>query len=122
MELLPESLLNIVYDGEVSNDNTGPSAADNAEAIPHTSNGDNCLQLMSSEMVIPTDTAVNYSEAQSSQYSQMKNIATPNLEVLKNSHHLKNELVCHLKALQRSAGQKSNITSSHNYVRNNLYC
>ena len=27
MEPLPESLLNIVYDGEVSNDNTGPSAA-----------------------------------------------------------------------------------------------
>ena len=86
MEPLPESLLNIVYDGEVSNDNTGPSAADNAEAIPHTSNADNCLQLTSSEMVIPTVTAgVIYSEAQSlSQYSHMKTIATPNLEVLKN--------------------------------------
>ena len=31
MEPLPESLLNIVYDGKVSNDSTGPSAADNAE-------------------------------------------------------------------------------------------
>ena len=86
MEPLPESLLNIIYDGEVSNDNTGPSAADNAEAIPHTSNADNCLQFTSSEMIIPTDTAgVIYSEAQSlSQYSHMKTIATPNLEVLKN--------------------------------------
>ena len=42
---------------EVSNDSIGPSAADNAEAIPHTSNADNCLQLTSSEMIIPTDTA-----------------------------------------------------------------
>ena len=107
---------------------------DNAEAIPHTSNADNCLQLTSSEMVIPTDTAgVIYSEAQSlSQYSHMKTIATPNLEVLKNlrvekqqknlGRPSKNELVCHLKALQRSAGQKSNLMSSHNYMRNNLYC
>ena len=66
MEPLPESLLNIVYDGKVSNDSTGPSAADDAKAIPHTSNSDNCLQLTSSEMIIPTNTAgVNYSEAQS---------------------------------------------------------
>ena len=96
MEPLPESLLNIVYDGEVSNDNTGPSAADNAEAIPHTSNAGNCLQLTSSEIVIPTDTAgVNYNEAQSlSQYSHMKTIATPNLEVLKNLRVEKQQKKC----------------------------
>ena len=87
MEPLPESLHNIIHYGEAGNDNTQP-AADIVEAIPHISsaNADNCLHLASSEMILPTDIAgVNYSEAQSSsQYSHMKTISTPNLEVLKN--------------------------------------